>query len=687
MSLRTRITVVVIAAVLALGLLLGFVSWQRDKELTRRNHDMLLRSQSIAWTRLQNEAAANLRAALAGVLADPGLARAWATQDRQALSKLVDPVLGQHSGWRIDWFDQRRSLVQSSSSALQQNSLVDIVWLSRLLADDAPLSGLSQPSHEDYYLVVAQGFGEPGSRGALAVGLRLDKLLPEMAGSVQGQSALINLRGREVSSTLPGLIDLENLAGTARLARVDTLRGKDQRDWLMVTLPLKGLDGRPMGAMLSMWDTTQQRLADLRMEALAVVAALLFAGALGWLTFLYLRYAMRPLQRSVGVLHSLAQGDLRAAPDEGDMELPDESGQIARGVAALRDEMMNLAMLRDERARVGAQQERLIRRELRRLASSLDADTRAEVLSVLEPTAAPDSEKDQNSLVELAGILGRMSGLVLSQQDRLVGLLNQLREAMVQQAALVSLRQELEIARTLQLSVLPRAEPDTSAAHVSALMIPAKEVGGDFYDYFVLDEQRLALVIADVSGKGVPAAFFMAISRTLLKSIASFMREPAQVIERLNDELCADNEQTMFVTAFFGVLDLTTGTMEYVNAGHCVPLLQRADKTVETLPPQGQNVALAVMDGLPFTQARLQFAPGDTLLLYTDGVTEAANAEAALFGDARLMDLIRSGVGVAAEDLPQFVLQAVRNFEAGAAQADDITMVALRYVGAAQETA
>ena len=369
------------------------------------------------------------------------------------------------------------------------------------------------------------------------------------------------------------------------------------------------------------------------------------------------------------------------------MELPDESGQIARGVAALRDEMMNLAMLRDERARVGAQQERLIRRELRRLASSLDADTRAEVLSVLEPTAAPDSEKDQNSLVELAGILGRMSGLVLSQQDRLVGLLNQLREAMVQQAALVSLRQELEIARTLQLSVLPRAEPDTSAAHVSALMIPAKEVGGDFYDYFVLDEQRLALVIADVSGKGVPAAFFMAISRTLLKSIASFMREPAQVIERLNDELCADNEQTMFVTAFFGVLDLTTGTMEYVNAGHCVPLLQRADKTVETLPPQGQNVALAVMDGLPFTQARLQFAPGDTLLLYTDGVTEAANAEAALFGDARLMDLIRSGVGVAAEDLPQFVLQAVRNFEAGAAQADDITMVALRYVGAAQETA
>ena len=171
----------------------------------------------------------------------------------------------------------------------------------------------------------------------------------------------------------------------------------------------------------------------------------------------------------------------------------------------------------------------------------------------------------------------------------------------------------------------------------------------------------------------------MAISRTLLKSIAQFLREPADIMERLNDRLCAENEQMMFVTAFLGVIDLDSGRLDFVNAGHNAPLLLRGNGQIEVLP-QGQNVALAVMDELPFKQGALRLDVGDTLLLYTDGVTEAADDKGELFGEARLLELSRAWRGPP-RALPEAVLRAVRAFEAGGPQADDITIVVTSYRG------
>jgi sigma-B regulation protein RsbU (phosphoserine phosphatase) len=342
--------------------------------------------------------------------------------------------------------------------------------------------------------------------------------------------------------------------------------------------------------------------------------------------------------------------------------------------------MLNLQMLRDERTRIREQQERLIRTQLKRLADNLDEESRAEILRALEPEMRTNSlSSGGNELAELASILGRLSSLVSTQQTRLVGLLQDLRAAMEQQAVLASLKQELEIAHSMQLSILPRTAPATDAARVEALMVPAKEVGGDFYDYFLLDDRRLAVVVADVSGKGVPAAFFMAISRTLLKTNALFLERPSDVIGKLNDQLCAENEQMMFVTVFFAILDLANGELAYVNAGHNPPVLRQHDGAVRFLP-KGQNMALAVLEGQVYTEGLLLLSPGDTMLLYTDGVTEASNAGHVLFGDANLLEVVRGHDG--GPGLPEAVLRAVRTFEAGAAQADDITCVALRYRGA-----
>lgn len=679
MPLKTRITLLVVAAVFALWAAFAAIFYLRELELTARYHDSLLQAQRIAWNKLQSESVRELDAVVQRLVTQPAWTKAWDGQDRQALGDLVRKALAGRPQWRVDVFGGRHTLLYSSSTDLSQDVLVDSGWTTRALLSNRTESGLSQVSRQRYYLVVARGFGGGDAGGVAAVGLDVSSLLPELASTLGGDSFLLNLRGREVAGTQAGLLAREGLEPSVRQAQVGEVQATSGARLLAVMQPLSGPDDRRVGGLLLLRDVTEQRQGDRRTAAAAVAGGLGLLLILAGAVFAYLRRAMRPLERSVQVLGALAHGDLRAAPDEDDQALPTEAGQIARGVAALRGEMLNLQMLREERIRTRQQQERLIRRQLKLLAESLDESSRVEILKALEPEDADARSPSDNDLAELARILGQMSGLVTTQQDRLVGLLKELRSAMDQQAILVTLQQELEIARNMQLSILPRQAPPTQAVKVSALMIPAKEVGGDFYDYFLIDADHLALVVADVSGKGIPAAFFMAISRTLLKSNALFMREPAQVVARLNDQLCAENEQMMFVTVFFGVLRLSTGEMSYVNAGHNPPLIGSRVRGVDLLP-KGQNMALAVMDELSYVTGQVTLAPGDTLLLYTDGVTEATNRAGELFGEGRLVDIVGSSQQKDL-DVTQSVLKAVREFEDGAAQADDITCVAVSYRG------
>ena len=673
-SLKTRVTLLVLLTGVVLGLGFAGVWWQRDQRLDARYHASVRDAQGIAWAQGRSDALHDLQTAVQRLIADPAWAGAWREQDKLALAGLVEPVLAGHVGWRVDVYDDRRNLVYSSSLALRQDALMDAGWLQRTLADGAPAAGLSQVSRDRYALVAASRFALAGGKGVVAVGLDAASLLPELASTLGGDAFLLNLRGHDVAGTGRNLIPAQGLELPVREARVMALRGAQGQHVLASVQPLQGPDQRQVGALLLLRDISAESRADQVQAGLAVLGGLAFLLLLGALVFAYLRHALAPLERSVGVLGALSRGDLRAAPDDADEVLPDEAGQIARGVATLRGEMLNLQMLREERIRIRQQQEQLIRRQLKQLAESLEEDARAEVLAAL------DQKGGHNELADLAHILGRLSGLVTHQQDRLIDLLRELRAAMAQQAQLISLQQELEIARQMQLSILPRVTPLTRAVDVAALMVPAKEIGGDFYDYFMLDGQHLALVVADVSGKGVPAAFFMAISRTLLKANALFLREPARIMAQLNDQLCAENEQMMFVTVFLGILDVHSGGLTFVNAGHNPPLLRHADGTMTVLP-HGKNMALAVMDGIPYTENRLSLQPGDTLLLYTDGVTEATSVDGALMGEAALTEVVRSHAGDN-QGLPEAVLQAVRVFERGAAQADDITCVSIRFRGA-----
>ncbi len=254
------------------------------------------------------------------------------------------------------------------------------------------------------------------------------------------------------------------------------------------------------------------------------------------------------------------------------------------------------------------------------------------------------------------------------------------KNALLEESAL-RVEAELQAAKTLQAAMLPEVLPANARYAGKASMVPAREMGGDFYDFFLLDERRLGLVIADVSGKGVPAAFFMAISRTVLQSSALDGGTTGDCLARANEALCARNPMEMFVTAFYAVLDIETGDLAYSNGGHNPPLMvRRADGTVAELPRTG-GMALGVMPDLAYDEKFARLDPGDTLFLYTDGITEAMDRDGHEFTEARLERSLEATVLQPVEVVLSEVTRAVNAFVAGAPQSDDITCLVVRYLG------
>ncbi|MDO4746235.1 MAG: SpoIIE family protein phosphatase [Bacillota bacterium] len=239
---------------------------------------------------------------------------------------------------------------------------------------------------------------------------------------------------------------------------------------------------------------------------------------------------------------------------------------------------------------------------------------------------------------------------------------------------------DLEIAKTIQHSALPTVfppYPNRKDFSIFASMDAAKEVGGDFYDFYMLDEDHIAFVIADVSGKGIPGAMFMMTSKTLIKSHAESGIPVDEVFNQVNTQLCENNDAEMFVTAWLGVLDLETGLVKYVNAGHNPPAIKRKDGTYEFAKGRA-NFVLAGMDGIKYKEQQIQLRPGDEIYLYTDGITEAHDQDNMLFGDDRLLASLNSTDGMDVDEICKKVKSDVDAFVGITEQFDDITMLCIR---------
>ena len=246
---------------------------------------------------------------------------------------------------------------------------------------------------------------------------------------------------------------------------------------------------------------------------------------------------------------------------------------------------------------------------------------------------------------------------------------------------------DLSIATQIQADMLPNifpAFPEKKELSIFASMTPAKEVGGDFYDLFLVDDKHIALVIADVSGKGVPAALFMVIAKTLIKNRLQTGESPAEALSIVNNQLCEGNESQFFVTVWLAVIDLETGDGYEVNAGHEYPAIRRGNGKYELIKTKHMP-AVAFMDGLKYRQSEIHLDPGDRLFVYTDGVPEATNANNELFGNDRLLAALNRNPDAAPSELLPSVKKEIDEFVGDAPQFDDITMLGFVYHGKGDE--
>lgn len=261
--------------------------------------------------------------------------------------------------------------------------------------------------------------------------------------------------------------------------------------------------------------------------------------------------------------------------------------------------------------------------------------------------------------------------------DRTLQHMSEWKEALQSRDKLVALQNELDVASKMQQSILPTSFPETPQYEIYGNMNPARNVGGDFYDLIPMDNGRVGLCVADVSDKGVPAALFMMSSRTLLKGSAIGTVAPGGVLSEVNTLLTENNETMMFVTLVYALYDPETGFLTYANGGHCNPLVVHPDGSSTELALTG-GVALGVMPGLDYQEDNANLNPGDTLILYTDGVSEAMNASGEEFGVERLQQIFVNQPPTSARMTIEVIMQAVSDFAGDTPQSDDVTCLVLR---------
>ena len=245
------------------------------------------------------------------------------------------------------------------------------------------------------------------------------------------------------------------------------------------------------------------------------------------------------------------------------------------------------------------------------------------------------------------------------------------------------IEESLKLSADIQMGMLPStfpAFPERNDFDLFAVIIPAKEVGGDFYDFFLVDKKHLCFVIGDVSGKGIPAALFMALTKTQIKASSSRRRTPGDILFRANNDLCHENESSMFCTLFYGIMNTETGEVTYANAGHNPPYI--IEKGVEPVQIESTGgIALGVMEEMEFESATFTASKGDSIFLYTDGVNEAMNEADEEYSYERLEDYLKENSTGSITDMVNKNLESVKEFAGAAPQSDDITVLALRYLG------
>lgn len=686
MLLQTRIILFVVATVATVAVLLLGMAGLREDAADRHARDLELARLETAWQLAVANAAAQADQGLGRIAADPEVAQALAAGARGPLAARLSALPAGLTD--LNLFAGNGDLLYSSDLAPEPAPLVGRAALDVLLAGQHLPGGVRVAGDR---LVVVGGnpvYAGTAVSGAAVAAVDVAAALDALGRTAGGRVFAVDREGTPIGGQADALWPVVRPLVQPAARAVSGFDHAGHR-YALASLPVADLAGGRVATVLVASDVTraaEERTLWTAGYAAAIALVLLTALAL---LLAYLRTAFATLDVAVKALLDLSQGR-----STGYVELPagnDEIGRIARAVDVFRGVMRDIERAAGQRDRRLRRQQRFIRRQMEALAETLEDEARTALLDDLRQiemethdadTAQSKAVNDELGLLALG--FSRLATRVGTQQVQLVKLVRDLREALEDKRRLITLQQELEIARTMQLTILPQIFPELAELDIAARMQPAKEVGGDFYDFFPITETRVAVVIADVSGKGIPAAFFMLITRTMLRAIAESGVGPAETMRRVNNLLAAENEQSMFVTVFYGELDLCTGALCYSNGGHNPPL--RIDRAgAVTVLENTPGIALAAMPDMPFGERALTLAEGDSVLLFTDGVTEAFNGDGGMFGDDRLVETMGAlDPALGALERLDGVLASLDAFVAGAPQSDDITGLVIRWRGTTQ---
>ena len=504
-----------------------------------------------------------------------------------------------------------------------------------------------------------------------------------------GQVLVVDFDGRSLIGRPPDA--LNGLIGTALQGpRYQTVSFEGSL-YEVARTPLDDLTGRRLGNLLLVradsGQLASENLLDYAVTLVVFVGFALFAG----LVLAVLRRELAPLADVERLTRSLSRHDLHA-PAVGTSR-PDELGRINEAVELLREAAVERDRLAFATMATHSRERLMIEDELRRLAEMLDDTERVAVLNMLSTVAvaeaSPAGPANAPTDTPLARAFQFMSDRVKAQQGRLTALLAErtadldtVRQALAERSDLFRLREEVAIARSLQLSMLPnqsRLAPVRDRVELEALTRPAKEVGGDSYDFQLFDSgRRLMFLVCDSSGKGIPAAMFVLTSKTLVTAASETFGGLAAGLAAANVALARSNDALSFTTLFIGLLDLETGQLTYSSAGHNPPLLRRASGTVEQLG-EATGLVLGVIEDAVYEEAHLTMLPGDALVLYTDGITEAHDPQQQMYGLDRLETVCREAPISPVQNLVDRVISSVDEFAGGTPQYDDITLMVIRY--------
>ena len=703
MLLRTRISLLVILAFAVICIGLTLASLKREDLLRVQYSGATTADRSNLWRKINGSLLLRMEDKAWIAAEDESFRRAVYTGDQAAVQRfgaiIAAQLRDQGIADRFDVLYADGTLAYSSQSAVFQTSIIATRAARDAILQGSRIRGTGNDEQRNVALVLGIPLDAPagavGMAGMAIYATSIDEAIDEMEQATQSSVLIVNRRGRLLSGSAKTV--WESLRKLIDLSAVGTLQTveADSRVYSTVVLPQTADLGSLVARLISAKDVTdlarrQEQVSQITIGAALGFLVLVLVG-LGY----YMARSFAPLTDGVGVLNALSHGDLEARIEGADGQ--DEVGRIAGAVNVFRANLVAFDRFRRSRERQRRRQERFIRREMTELADTLDEEERVAVLAELDQLEhlvrdAPDNEgrvmsiadatdsastaltRESDSLAMTALAFQKMSDRVLDQNQSL-------REALAAKNAFIALQKELDIAARVQLSLLPDTMPLSEKAEMTGIMRPAKEVGGDFYDYFHLDKHHIGVVVADVSGKGVPAGLFMVMTRTLMRATAvRHVEAPGRVLASVNEFLEQNNSEELFVTLFYGVLDERTGRFVYANGGHNPPIL--VDSGGANPLEMTGGVALGMFDGLDYADAHVDMEPGARLVLFSDGVTEAFNDDDEAFGDDRLLNTTRT---LPEEQGPEKdvtdIVTAVDDFTGEAPQFDDITCVVLVYKG------